>query len=216
MKSMIRKDLYNIAHNAKSMVLILLFLTVVLVPSSGTEGCIIVCAFLCGSMILTTFSFDENSHWTSYAMVMPVSRRGLVAGKYVVMILFCAIGAVCGLVLGILAGLATGKASLSLESLLPLFLVALVGLAIAMIMGATSIPLLFHFGAEKARMLLVLSTLIPSGILLAGYELLKLAGLEVTDRVILRLLYCLPVIALIWSFASYLVSCRIFRHKELA
>lgn len=216
MKSMIRKDLYNIAHNAKSMVLILLFLTVVLVPASGTEGCIIMCAFLCSSMIFTTFSFDENSHWTSYAMVMPVSRRGLVAGKYVVMILFCAIGTVCGLVLSILAGLVTGKVALSRESLLPLFVVALVGLGISMLIGATSIPLLFRFGAEKARMLLVFSTLIPSGILLAGYELLKLAGLEITDRVILLLLCCLPVIALIWSFASYRVSCRIFRHKEFA
>ena len=88
MKSLILKDLYNIIHNSKSMLFILLFFAVVFLPSSGIQGYIYTCAILCSMMIVTTLSFDERSDWMSYALVMPVSRRDLAAGKYIVLFLF--------------------------------------------------------------------------------------------------------------------------------
>ncbi len=67
MKSLILKDLYNIIHNSKSMLFILLFFAVVFLPSSGIQGYIYTCAILCSMMIVTTLSFDERSdcpmHW---------------------------------------------------------------------------------------------------------------------------------------------------------
>ena len=43
-------------------------------------------------MIVTTFSFDDNSKWTRYAMIMPVSKKELVGGKFIVLAIFCAVG----------------------------------------------------------------------------------------------------------------------------
>ena len=67
MKSLVLKDLFNIGHNAKSMLFILVVFAVALIPFSGVEGYIFVCAILCSMMIVTTFSFDDSSKWTRYA-----------------------------------------------------------------------------------------------------------------------------------------------------
>ena len=49
MRSLILKDLYNIGHNAKSMLFVLVVFAVVLIPASGVESYTFVCAiFLSG------------------------------------------------------------------------------------------------------------------------------------------------------------------------
>mgnify|MGYP000385083999 CR=1 FL=1 len=53
MKSLVLKDLFNIGHNAKSMLFILVVFAVALIPFSGVEGYIFVCAILCSMMINT-------------------------------------------------------------------------------------------------------------------------------------------------------------------
>ena len=78
MKSLVLKDLFNIGHNAKSMLFILVAFAAAFIPFSGVEGYIFECAILCSMMIVTTFSFDDNSKWTRYAMIMPVSKKELV------------------------------------------------------------------------------------------------------------------------------------------
>lgn len=75
MKSLILKDLYNIGHNAKSMLFILVIFAVAFIPTSGVEGYIFMCAILCSMMIVTTFSFDDTSKWTRYAMITPISKK---------------------------------------------------------------------------------------------------------------------------------------------
>lgn len=60
MKSLIIKDLYNIGHNIKSMILILLVFAFIIVPSSGPQSYIIVSGILCSMMLTTTFSFDSR------------------------------------------------------------------------------------------------------------------------------------------------------------
>lgn len=75
MKSLILKDLYNIGHNEKSMLFILAVFAIALIPTSGVAGYIFACAILCSMMIVTTFSFDDNSKWARYAMIMPVSKK---------------------------------------------------------------------------------------------------------------------------------------------
>ena len=102
MKGLILKDLYNISHNAKSMFFILLFFAVVFLPSSGTQGYMFTCTLLCTMMIVTTFTFDEFSNWTPYALIMPVSRENLVAGKYIVLVIFSAAGTLFGLLAGLI------------------------------------------------------------------------------------------------------------------
>ena len=80
MKSLVLKDLFNIGHNAKSMLFILVVFAVALIPFSGVEGYILYVRFVQHDDCNNLF-FDDSSKWTRYAMIMPVSKKELVAGK---------------------------------------------------------------------------------------------------------------------------------------
>lgn len=215
MKSLILKDLLNIGHNAKSMLFILFVLAVVLIPFSGVESYIFVCAILCSMMIVTTFSFDDNSKWTQYAMIMPVSKKELVGGKFAVLAIFCAVGSLFGLVIGSIGGFATKKITFDLAGIGELSILTLMALVISFVYGSLSIPLVFKFGAEKGRMLLLVSFLIPAGLCFGIYQLLTMLGIELTDTTVFVLLCCSPIIALVWFYIMYQISYRIFIKKEL-
>ena len=82
MKSLILKDMYNMIHNMKSLLLMLFVFLFITVPQGGAEAYVITCCILCAMMVVTTFNFDENAKWEKYAMIMPISRKDLVCLLY--------------------------------------------------------------------------------------------------------------------------------------
>lgn len=217
MKGLILKDLYNISHNAKSMFFILLVFAAIFIPSSGIQSYLYTCAALCSMMVVTTFSFDERSNWAAYAMIMPISKKDLVAGKYIALLIFSGIGVALGIIAGtagsIIAGAFVSLPDNMIEA--PLLLIAITALAISNVFGGISIPLTLKFGAEKGRILILASFFIPAAICYIGYRLFTAMGIAVTDELISALLYCSPVIALIWNYVMFKISCVIFIGKEL-
>lgn len=197
------------------MLFILVVFAVAFIPTSGVTGYIFACAILCGMMIITTFSFDDSSKWAQYAMIMPVSKKDLVAGKFIVLVIFCFAGSLFGLVGGSIGGLIMKKISFDLAGIGDLLFLAVAAWIIALIFGSMSIPLVFKFGAEKGRVLLVVSFLVPAAICVGVYQLLIILGVALTDRFVFALLCCAPIIALIWCYAAYQISCRIFAKQEL-
>lgn len=215
MKSLILKDLYNIGHNVKSMLFILVVFAVALIPTSGVAGYIFVCAILCSMMIVTTFSFDDNSKWARYAMIMPVSKKDLVAGKFIVLAIFCLLGSLFGLVVGSIAGLTIKSISFDLAGIGELLFLALTAWVVSIIYGSMSIPLVFKFGAEKGRVLLLISFLFPAALCFGIYQLFVILGIELTEHFMFALLCCSPIIALIWCYVMYQISYKIFTKQEL-
>lgn len=215
MKSLILKDLYNIGHNAKSMLFILVIFAVAFIPTSGVEGYIFMCAILCSMMIVTTFSFDDTSKWTRYAMITPISKKDLVAGKFIVLAIFCVIGSLFGMVVGAIGGVILKKVSFDLAGIGELLFLTLVAWVISLILGSISIPLVFKFGAEKGRVLILVSFLIPAAICFGIYQLLVILGVEMTDQLIFILLCCSPIVAFIWCYVMYQISYQIFAKQEL-
>ncbi|MDE7272514.1 MAG: ABC-2 transporter permease, partial [Lachnospiraceae bacterium] len=187
---------------------------VALIPTSGVAGYIFVCAILCSMMIATTFSFDDNSKWTRYAMIMPVSKKDLVAGKFIVLAIFCLAGSLFGLVVGSIGGLTIKSISFDLIGIGELLLLALTAWVVSIIFGSMSIPLVFKFGAEKGRVLLLISFLFPAALCFGIYQLFVILDIELTEHFMFALLCCSPIIALIWCYVMYQISYRIFSKQE--
>ena len=215
MKSLILKDLYNIGNSVKSLIFSSAVVAVACLSTSNFLGYIIMCAMICSMMISTTFAFDDYSKWTRYAMIMPVSKKDVVAGKFIVLIIFCMTGTLFGLMVSFMAGLAMGKVIFDLAGVAEMLFYAMVALAISIIIGSTSIPLIFKFGTEKARMLLVVSLLIPAGICFGIYLLLDILGINLTEQFVFILICCSLIIALFWCYVMYQISNRIFEKQEL-
>ena len=215
MKSLILKDMYNMIHNMKSLLLMLFVFLFITVPQGGAEAYVITCCILCAMMVVTTFNFDENAKWEKYAMIMPISRKDLVLSKFAVLLLFCLFGMVFGGVLGVAGGSVMGRFHiLSLSEWQELLAVCLAGMAISFFLGSIVIPLLFKFGAEKARALMLAAFLIPVLLCLGVYYLVKNLGVALTDTVILTLTCISPVVLLLWTAAMYRISFGIFKKAE--
>ena len=99
MKSLILKDLYNIGHNLKSMLFILIVFAFAVIPFSGISSYIFICAILCSMMIVTTFTFDDSSHWLRYALILPITKKDIVLAKFVTLFIFSSLGSLFGLIL---------------------------------------------------------------------------------------------------------------------
>ena len=214
MKCLVLKDLYNIGHNAGAMLLVLAAVAAAVVPASGAAPYMASCAVMCAMMLVTTFTFDEASGWTAYALVLPVTRRQVVAAKFAVLALFDGVGCLFGLAV-------SGGASLLLGGRLPpengpLVLLAMLPLswAIAFAMGSAAIPLAFHFGAENARLLVTVAFVIPAMLFLAAVWVLGELGVVFSGGALTALVCALPLAALAWGWAMYRIACRVFEKQE--
>ncbi len=215
MKSLILKDLYNIGHNSKSMLFMLIVFWFLFVSSNGPTTYIIMCCVLCSMMVVTTFAFDEKAQWTAYAIIMPISKKQIVKSKFIVLLIFTLIGALFGFIFGGIGGIVFQKLDYkSLEDWLTLTASSGVGLVISFLFGSIVIPLIYKFGAEKARVLSMVAFALPIMIFAGLYQLLMMAGVVFNSTIIDIGLIASPVVVLIWSILMYRISYKIFSHKE--
>ena len=205
MKSMILKDIYNITHNMRSLGLLLVMFVFIMLPQGGAPGYITTSCVLCSMMVIT-----------KYALVMPVTKQDLVAAKFIVLLIFTAFGAVSGLVLGIIGGLILGSFHpADPTEWLTTAAVAGAGICAGIFFGSIVIPLLFRFGAEKARILSIVAFLIPVVLGLLVFKLLSMGGVVITDKLAFTGLCIAPFLVVIWTFLMFWISCKVFVKQEI-
>lgn len=164
MKGLLLKDWYQVRTNMKTMYLTVAFVLVIWVLSTSSAYVFPVsyAAIFLGILPVNLLTYDQSVGWVEYGRTLPVSKKTLVAEKYLIG-LFCAAAAVVigGLfvtVIPLRTGTAPDKDVLSL----------LAGSVCAILLiNGISLPLLYRFGAEKARMIYVL-TFAGLGALLGG------------------------------------------------
>lgn len=214
MKSLVLKDLYTVLHNSKAFLVMIVAMSFFLsFTSEGSGGFYtIFCCIMGAMLVVTTFSFDNLCNWEPYAMILPITRRDVVKGKFALLLLVSVAGALLGFALSVLTNTVLPNLTLDLKEqafyLLP-------GFSIALFMGSLSIPLIFKFGAEKARLLLMASFALPAVALILSLKALEKAGVSLTDQMVIGFFSLSPVLVLVFAFLMYLISCRIFEAKEL-
>lgn len=111
-------------------------------------------------------------------------------------------------------GAVMGAYTSGVSAIAELAVTALVGWAVSFGTGSMAIPLVFRFGAERARILLILSYLIPGALFAAVYGLMEMTGLSLSHGMLTALLCASPLAALAWGGVMYQIACGIFARKE--
>lgn len=211
MKSLILKDLYNIGHNIKRLPLILAILAVINNPKSGVVGYISTCVIICSMMVITTFSFDNISTWNKYAVIMPISRKDVVISKYIMLFIFSIFGMIAGFFISTVIGVFFRNfiiKEVMLESIVSLF--------ISMFLGSIIIPLLYKYGVEKARFLIIICFVIPSFLFSWIVNFINKLNIKIPTGFNLNILFaCLPILAIAFIILSINISYKIFKKQEL-
>lgn len=172
MSGLILKDLLILRKSLRSYLFILLIYAGIAfsgVWSADIVGVLMVVVVMIVPM--NTFAYDKQAKWDTYGLALPVGRTKTVAARYLCVLLLC----VSSVALTALLGAALWAAGRVEEPVEFLVSCSVMGL-ISILMNAIMLPLLYKFGAERARMMFygVLGLFVLAGALL----LFPLGGLE--------------------------------------
>lgn len=206
MKGLIIKDIYALKQQGKILLVLLVFYAVYSVMFDNLSMLAAMIVLLCVMMPITTMAYDEKSKWEKYALAMPVERKTMVLSKYVFALMAELIGVIIVTILSLIIVFFTGEMKLN-EALIMILAIGGVGLFFLAII----LPLLFQFGVEKARLIILIVIFIPS--LLA--MMLSQLGMSPPSPETLKLLgYLSPLIIAGLLLLSIKISMRIYDKKE--
>lgn len=175
--------------------------------------------FMGGLYIASTLSFDEMSHWDTYARTLPVSAGQLVGAKYLLALGWMGGSFVLAELLLTACDLIKGRLQ---ENLLYNLAGCLVALGIVLIYYALVLPLSYKLGAARARSGVIVAIGISAGLVaFASYStkndsplgFLTVSGM---NEIALLFVICAGVIAagLVLFVISWMVSTAIYAKKE--
>ncbi|EGT5262835.1 ABC-2 transporter permease [Clostridioides difficile] len=194
MKGLILKDLLNLKGNIKFILLfIIMFGFMSSLGDGNVNNFIGVIIVLCTTMIVSTFSYDDLNKWDSYVLTMPINRNDIVLSKYLTMLIFSFIGVLVSLIVSVTIGYFKNTLILN-ETLLINALI----LSISVCFGSLILPLIYKFGTERARLLMILCFLVPTLALLVFKSILENISSPISIEIILNtLVYSLPFVQII-------------------
>ncbi|HBG8467587.1 TPA: ABC-2 transporter permease, partial [Clostridioides difficile] len=210
MKGLILKDLLNLKGNIKFILLfIIMFGFMSSLGDGNVNNFIGVIIVLCTTMIVSTFSYDDLNKWDSYVLTMPINRNDIVLSKYLTMLIFSFIGVLVSLIVSVTIGYFKNTLILN-ETLLINALI----LSISVCFGSLILPLIYKFGIERARLLMILCFLVPTLALLVFKSILENISSPISIEIILNtLVYSLPFVAILLFVISYFISSKIYSKK---
>lgn len=208
MKGLLLKDLFVVSEFVRVLTLMVIVFIASMMAIDGFSVIGAMISLLVVSLVISSFSYDDLAHWDSFAATLPVSRRKLVASKYLFLLL-----------LGVLAVVFNGLVSVLFAALQPGVSLAeqfVTGILISMaacIIDFVLIPLIYKYGAEKSRMMMMVIVVI-FGITYGGAELLKMLNIG-TDWITLPILIGGIAAAFLASLLiSWTCSVKIVEKKE--
>ena len=217
MKGLILKDLYNLKAYAKQYILTLLmfaFIGCVIGSSAYSQG--LVTLYLC-MMPVTAFSLDESSHWDRYALTMPIGRKDLVAAKYVMVLITIGSAFILSGIMTVVIRFRMGE-STDMQGWMADGLSLAIILIYGLLFCSVLLPFSFKFGAERARMIIILIVLIPVAAIFLISHLVDLDRIDLGALLAginpLFILAAVVLVTFILFGISYMISCRIYEKKE--
>ena len=152
MKGLILKDLFVLKDVLKIYVVIFLFYGWMAL-ADGQTGLLMAIVFVCSTVRpVNALAYDERSHWDRVANTMPVSRRRIVLAKYLLSLLLAGASSImAGLVMVV------GR----IVPLVEIVASIVVMLAMGAVYQAVLIPIIYKFGSEKSRIIMVAAMMIP-------------------------------------------------------
>ena len=209
MIGLLLKDIYTMRQYIKTLLFMLIFFAMISAglhnPAAFFEGFIILMSMM---LTISSFSYDDLAKWDRYALTLPITRKDVVAGKYLLSIVLCLAGTVISFLISL--AILTVK-PVEGFGLIEQFYATVGIVSVAFFFTGILLPLTFKFGVEKSRILMFIVFAAPSAAVIA----LDKVGIPLpSEASLLGLLKLLPLIMIPLYYLSYRLSVRIFSAKE--
>lgn len=214
MLGLILKDLYTLKKYGKTLLVMMAFFGIMGLAQQNMFFLTGMIPMFCMMTVITTLSYDEYFHWHRLALAMPYSRRDIIGGKYLLVLLLLVMGFGVSAIIGVAASFLVPELLLT-----ELLLTAIGACLAALVLVSVLLPLVFRFGVEKSRIMLFGIAFLPT---IALFLLQKFDFappsfdfVPPSIDVIKALLIASPVLCIGAFGISYLITCSIFAKKDL-
>lgn len=212
MLGLLIKDFMAIKRQVRILIFLLVFYLIFGLTTNNASIVGTMVLVICMLLPITTIAYDEKSNWDKYALSLPVSRQTLVLSKYLFGIILSLLSIV--LIIAFTALSASLSPEINFVEKIP---EAVATGSTALVILAITLPIIFKFGVEKSRLIMMAVFFIPTMlvVLAAKFGAEKNLSLPYPDLELLKLfLYASPLLILVLLIASYAISLRIYQHKE--
>lgn len=204
MIGLMKKDFLLIKNNKN--IISIVFLMVILFGVFGEMNISYILPFMLLTIYMSSFSYDEYNNFNAYVCTLPNGRENVVKAKYILTIILTIFISVVALFITLIT------TKLDIKEILSSLIGSIFALTIVV---SILYPLLFKYGSEKGRIILLVGVLVISGI---GFLLMNNVKIDSTSNLIKFLdAYGLPVIAIVsvvLLIVSYKISKKIYLNKE--
>ena len=207
MTGLICKDLVLIKRSMGSTILILAFLVVLFSTMMGIAAGMAMIPIVFAMMILSTFILDDSTKWDAFALSTPMAKRRMVLSKYCTSMVLILMGATFSVIVAGIALMLRGNVW-SLEVTFTL----LASVGVACCMNAFLLPLAYRFGAERARVVLMILIFVP--ICFAALMKEQFPTVSMSDTEAGLIFVNLSLLGILLFFPSYFISKAIYMRKE--
>lgn len=206
MTGLLYKDFLCMKKNMMYLIITLfVFFIIFAINMKNSTAIYFIPVFVSFIVLINAFAYDEVSKWNSYALTLPITKKELVLSRYALAALLGSASLVIDIVF----------TALQRQFSLKQFVVIYCYLAISVFFSALLLPILFQFGTQKSRILILLLALLPMGVGFAFEQLgISLPAFQVNESTSEVLLWLSLPVCLILMFISYLISCAIVSRKE--
>ena len=209
MTSLVLKDLLNLRSYFKTIIIFIVFYGFInysMDDSSFLAGMVIL---LFTMMPISSFTYDQQAKWNVFGQSLPVTRKEIVLSKYILSGIFLFVGFAVSVVMSVLISMVKSTI-IEWENL---FISNASIVAVAIVLLSILIPLIYKFGVEKSRFMMMVIILVP---IIISITLPKL-GLKIPTDLDLSLpiVYGIIVFAeIVMTIVSFLISLKIFVTKD--
>lgn len=201
---MIKALLYKDFNALKRYARIMLVVAVVCSFIFKEEGSSLIVMIYSASLLLTTMAIDEREHFLRRAISDSGRNKAIVGEKYILLFILVMAAVVISIILEMVMAVIY-KRSIEWGSMI---IIMLSGFALTSFSGGTTIPLTLKYGAEKARIILLLCYMVPAILMM---WLLPSVNITLST-------FTLSIVIIIFSLLLYLfsffVSVKILEKKD--
>lgn len=208
MLGMIKKDLFMIRNNLKSLLLAIIIYFFYTMMFDMDMSFIL--PFMIMMICISTFSYDDYNNWHSFASSLPKGKINIVKSKYITTISLTIIATIISIICTFI--ISNFKTTINFSDAIS----SIGGYLFAIfILVSILFPFLFKYGAEKGRIVMFI---LGMGIVAVFILLKKVLNISIPANIITFFdsygLIIFLVLSVIFISVSYLISKKIYLKKE--
>ena len=211
MSGLILKDLLVLRKQGKSYLLIIgIYMVLAFVGVFDYSILSTMMVVLTMMLPMATFSYDELARWDKFAAAMPVGRSGIVKAKYLIALAVIGGAGLLCFVVNIIVAMIDHEAQLGA------LMAALGGsLGAGLLINAAILPLLFKYGAEKSRSMMMVVMLVVFILVFGLITIAGEGGFALTNAMTAVIPWLAALLVLGGFVVSYRISQKLYAQKEL-